>query len=748
MERLSIFVLRRRRLVTLLAVCAFLAGLAATPLAIQRLSEEYAHPGMPAFEANREIVRIYGNGGYQRPFVPVVVLPEGMRAQESRQAVGRAFAAVAAELPRARVVSYADTGDPRLVGADGRTTFGLVFPGAYSDGSPPGGGLGETPDEGPVIAAAMAPVLPEGSTVRVTGLDALAPGVDAGGVDVPAKIGIGAAAAVVVLLLVFRSALAFVPLLVSALSVFVSFAVILLLTLVTTVHDVALTTMPLLGLGIAVDYSLLLVARWREEQASGHRGDEAVHRAMRGAGRAVLSSGAAVAIGLVTMVVLPVPFLRSLGLTGMVVAAVSVAATLTVLPVLLALTGRRLERRRARSAAKGPAATPFHREARAGCAWSAWARGVIRLRVPAALVSGGLLLALAAIAPAADLGLPESGDLRASGPAHEGLAALRRAGVPSGSITPFDVLVTGDPAPVAERIRGVEGVSAVLAPDGASWRREGTAVVTVLPVAESGADAGQETIARVRRAVSDTTAGTTAGTATGTGIATAAGTTAGTARVGGNAAQSMDFLRHAYGAFPWMLAAVALVTFVMLARALRSLLLPLKAIALNLLSLGAVVGAMVLLWQYGWGTRELLGVQPTGSIGEFVPLTIFAFLYGLSMDYEVFILARMREEYDRSGDTVHAVVEGVGRTGRLVTSAALILFVSFAALAMTPELDVKVFASGLALGVLLDATLIRGVLVPAVVAMMGRWNWWLPAWAARPLRVAPSPLPPGGRLST
>jgi RND superfamily putative drug exporter len=157
-----------------------------------------------------------------------------------------------------------------------------------------------------------------------------------------------------------------------------------------------------------------------------------------------------------------------------------------------------------------------------------------------------------------------------------------------------------------------------------------------------------------------------------------------------------------------------------------------------------VIGAMVLLWQFGWGTKELLDIQPTGSIGEFVPLTIFAFLYGLSMDYEVFILARMREEYDRTGDTRQAVVEGVGRTGRLVTSAALILFISFAALAMTPELDVKVFASGLALGILLDATLIRGILVPAFVAMMGRWNWWLPAWAARLLRVVPSPSQQAG----
>ncbi|MFI6531347.1 MMPL family transporter [Nonomuraea sp. NPDC050547] len=713
MERISAFVLGRKGLVTLLAVLAFLIGMGATPIAIQRLSEEYSHAGMPAFDANQEIVRLYGNGGYQRPFVPVVVLPEGTTATGQRAALARAYDAVSAAMPQARVVSFAGTGDTKLVGSDGRTTFGLVYPGTYSDGSPPGGGLGETPDEGPVIRAAMSPHLPQGSRVEVTGLDALAPSVDAGGVDVPTKIGIGVLAAVLVLLLVFRSALALVPVLISVLAVFVSFIAILLLTFVMTVHDVALTTMPLLGLGIAVDYSLLIVARWREEQANGHRGDEAVHRAMAGAGRAVLFSGVAVAIGLVTMVVLPVPFLRSLGVAGMIIAAVSVLVTLTVLPVLLARAGRRLDRRRSGSQDGG---VRFAREARAGRAWSAWAHAVVRRRWPAAIVAGGLLAALCYTALGVNLGLPESAHLRTSGSGYAGLTALRQAGVPTGSITPFDVLVKGDPATATAMIAGVEGVSAVLSPDTPGWRREGTAVLAVLPSAENGTDAGEATIARVRAAVPD-------------GVL-----------VGGNAAQSMDFREHTYGAFPWMFAMIALVTFVMLARAFRSLLLPLKAVLLNLLSLGAVIGAMVLIWQYGWGTREVLDIQPTGAIGEFVPLTIFAFLYGLSMDYEVFLLARMREEYDKSGNTAQAVVEGVGRTGRLVTSAALILFISFAVLAMTPELDVKVFASGLALGIALDATLIRAVLVPAAVAMMGRWNWWLPGWAARVLFVRPSPL--------
>ncbi|MDF5752873.1 MMPL family transporter [Spongiactinospora sp. TRM90649] len=710
MEKLSAFVLRRKGLVALLAALGLLAGLAATPFAIQRLSEEYAHPGVPAYEANREIVRIFGNGGAQRPFVPVIVLPPGRDARTAAARITAAFDAVTARLPNARVVSYPMTGDPRLIGADGRTTFGLVFPGPASDGAPPGMGIGEAPDEGPLIAEAMTPHLPPGTVVRVTGVDTLVPGVDAGGIDVPAKIGIGVLAAVVVLLLVFRSALALVPLLIATLAIFLAFLVILLLTLVMTVHDVALTTMPLLGLGIAVDYSLLLVARWREEQAAGHRGDEAVRRAMAGAGRAVLFSGLAVAVGLATMVVLPVPFLRSLGLAGMIIAAVSVLATLTVLPVLLALTGRRLDRR----AGSGDR---FAGEARAGRAWSAWARLVVRRRVPAALGAGALLAALAVAGLGIDLGLPQSRDLLPTGPGRDGLTALTSAGVPSGAITPIEVMVTGDPGVAAGRLRAVEGVSAVLAPEAPSWRRGHTAVLSVLPVAESGTPEGAATIERVRAAVPQ-------------------------ARVGGYAAQSLDYLDHAYGAFPWMLALIGLVTFVMLARAFRSLLLPLKAIALNLLSLGAVLGAMVLLWQFGWGTRELLDIQPTGSIGEYVPLTVFAFLYGLSMDYEVFILARMREEYDRTGDTHRAVVEGVGRTGRLVTLAALILFISFAALAMTPELDVKVFASGLALGILLDATLIRGVLVPAVVAAMGEWNWWLPGWAARLLLVRrPSPSP-------
>jgi RND superfamily putative drug exporter len=237
-------------------------------------------------------------------------------------------------------------------------------------------------------------------------------------------------------------------------------------------------------------------------------------------------------------------------------------------------------------------------------------------------------------------------------------------------------------------------------------------------VAETSGAAGEATVARVREVVAAELPG---------------------ARVGGSGALGLDATTAIYGAFPLMLAAVALVTFVMLARAFRSLLLSLKAIVLNLLSIGAAYGVLVLVWQQGHGSQAVWGIPATGAIAIWVPLMAFAFLFGLSMDYEVFLLSRMREEYDATGSTRAAVVQGLGRVGRLVTSAALILFLAFASLAAVPEVDVKIMATALGAGILLDATVLRALLVPALVALLGRWNWWLPAWAARPLRLPPSP---------
>jgi RND superfamily putative drug exporter len=275
------------------------------------------------------------------------------------------------------------------------------------------------------------------------------------------------------------------------------------------------------------------------------------------------------------------------------------------------------------------------------------------------------------------------------------------------------VLVPADEAgAAARRARDVDGVFAAVQ----AQPRDGVSLVDVLPEREMVDSDGTAVVAAVRSAVD------------GELGLTGAGPTV------------EDYGSAVYDNFPTVLLLISVITFVLLVRTFRSVLLPLKAVLLNLVSLAAVFGAVVFFWQQGNGSGALFGVSPTGAITFWLPVLIFAFLFGLSMDYEVFILARMREEYDVTGSTSAAVVTGLGRTGRLVTSAALILFFAFAALASAPGTDIKVLGTALGVGILIDATLVRALLVPAAVSLFGRWNWWLPAWLARLLRVEPSPL--------
>ena len=261
------------------------------------------------------------------------------------------------------------------------------------------------------------------------------------------------------------------------------------------------------------------------------------------------------------------------------------------------------------------------------------------------------------------------------------------------------------------------GVYSVLAPNTPSFRHGEEQLISVIPRAEGSTSAGQALVDRLRIR-----------------LAAVPGV-----EVGGNTAQNKDFVHAVYGNFPLMLGLIALITLLLLARAFRSVLLALKAVVLNVISLGASYGFLVLLWQQGHGSHLIYGVPATASIRDFIPILVFAFLFGLSMDYEVFVLARMREEYDKTGSTPKAIVSALSHTGRLVTSAALILAVSLISLSTNPDLPVRVIATGLSFGILLDAIVIRTLLVPALVALFGRWNWWLPERLGRLLRIAPSP---------
>jgi RND superfamily putative drug exporter len=285
-------------------------------------------------------------------------------------------------------------------------------------------------------------------------------------------------------------------------------------------------------------------------------------------------------------------------------------------------------------------------------------------------------------------------------------------------LEPIEILTpAADAQSTAAAVAGVAGVHGVIVPAGPQWQRAGSAVVDALPSADGSTSAGRDTVTRVR----------TAAHAVGRDV-----------KVGGIGAENDDFVSAIYSSFPLMIALIAVLTFLLLARAFRSLLLPLKAVVLNVISVAAAWGVITLVWQEGHGSNLIWGIAASHSITAWIPLMVFAFLFGLSMDYEVFILTRMREEYDKTGSTDTAVIRGIGRTGRLVTSAALILFLAFISMASGPETQVKIFATALAAGIILDATVIRALLVPAVVSLFGRWNWWLPHRPARLLRVEPS----------
>ncbi|HEY6960891.1 MAG TPA: MMPL family transporter [Gaiellaceae bacterium] len=702
MPALARWTLRHRRLVIGSWVAVTLAAFAAVGPAGRSLSQQFSVPGREGFQANQQIAAAYGSGGDVAPLVPVVQLPKGTTVDSPgvRGELAAALTRVREALPQARIASYASTGDRSFVSADGRTTFALVD-------IPARGGVDQGQPEARLAQKALAGVTVGGASVRVTGLDALrATGNDTQGTGTGVLLGtlLAALGALLVLAFVFRSFTAVIPLLMAAVAIPTTFLLIWPLTAVTDVSVIVQFLVALIGLGIAIDYALLIVVRWREErQRPGITNEQAVEKAMQHAGSAVVFSGTTVGISLMALLVVPIPALRSIGIAGLLIAFVSVAVGVTLLPVVLATVGPKVDWPR------------NQRDARPSRAWSSWAKLVVRHRWIAAAASVAILGALVAVASTIQFGNPRASSLAQEGPARTALDDLARSGIGTGPLSPFDALVTsGDAGAVADTFANVKGVRAAVAP--AEWRRNGTALVTVIPTVDGNSPAGRATLDRLRATPVDAEVA-----------------------IGGEAAQGADFLDAVYSNFPLLILLISAATFLLLARAFRSLILPLKAVLLNLLSVAAAWGLLVLVFQHGVGSG-IWGIAPTRAINVEMPIVVFAFLFGISMDYQVFIISRMRESYDRTKSTPTAVVEGIGRTGRLVTSAALILGLAFVAFSSQPGTEAKMFATALGGGILIDATIIRGLLAPAAVAILGRWNWWLPARPARFLRVEASPI--------
>jgi RND superfamily putative drug exporter len=483
----------------------------------------------------------------------------------------------------------------------------------------------------------------------------------------------------------------------------------------------------LIGLGIAIDYSLLVVYRYREELERGGSVDDAVVRTMRTAGRAVIFSGAIVAIGLLCLIALPLPFMRMMGIAGFLIPVISIAAAATLQPVLLSFYGRRGSARRR--------ILPLeHVDPERGF-WARLARSIMR-RPIAYLAVGAAVLVAAAVpslwlqtTPGSSLGVPRSPQAIA------GFDLLRHA-VGAGAVAPTQVAVD------AARLGAARApeVAAAFRRLQASLRRE-PEVAAVLPriavdrtgryaFVESygrhdyGEPQEQALVRRLRRTL----------------VPAARFPPGVRVLVGGAPAQGVDFLHQAYTLFPYLIAVVLVLTYVLLMRVFRSVLLPLKAVVLNLLSVGSSYGMLVVAFRWGAGHEVFGSLYRFGQVEGWIPIFLFATLFGLSMDYEVFLVTRMREAWDAGADNDTAVAHGLERTGRIITAAAVIMVAAFSGFVAGRIVGLQEFGFGLAVAVVVDATLVRSLLVPALMAVLGRWNWWLPAPLARLVRVAPSAL--------
>jgi putative drug exporter of the RND superfamily len=513
------------------------------------------------------------------------------------------------------------------------------------------------------------------------------------------------------------SAAVLIPFVFAACTITATLAVLYVLAHEFSISSYAPNLVALIGLGLAIDYSLLVVHRFREELARGQcTVEDAVVRTMQTAGRAVVFSGVAVAIGLSVVTIMPVPFMRSLGVAGFLVPLVSIAAALTLQPVLLSLFGRR-GMRTVRVRRLRPAHT------RESDLWARLAAAIMRRPVITLVAGTAVLLAAAAplvflrLTPGSISAIPQSTQ------SARGLALLSDR-VGPGAVTPIEVVVdtriaggARTPAVRAATERLTESISrqeeAYITATGEAapyvdasgrYRR-----VIVVGRHEYGNPAMQALVRRLR-----------------TTVVPAARFPAGVhVYVGGAPAQGVDFLARVYGMFPWVVLAVLVLTYLVLLPAFRSLLLPLKAVLLNVLSVLAAYGLLVVIFRFGLGA-DLLGLYRIEQVEGWIPVFLFAMLFGLSMDYEVFLVVRMRESWDEHHDNQRAVVEGLQRTGPIITAAAVIMIAAFSGFVAGRVAGLQEFGAGLALAVLLDATVVRLLLVPSLMAVLGSWNWWLP----------------------
>ncbi|GAB1693906.1 MMPL family transporter [Krasilnikovia sp. M28-CT-15] len=652
----------------------------------------------PNSESNRAAKTIAAELGRQDPGVLVLWSSDTQTVDDPafRSAVAARVAALRARPEVAGVTSYLDGKAPGLVSKDRHATYAAV---QLADGS-----------EDEKLAAYQA-IEPE---LNAPGLQTKAGGLAAFGAQANAQTKEDLTRAelfslpvlLVLLILVFRGLIAALsPLVIGGIAILGAFVAVRTLTYFTEISVFAINVITLLGLGMAVDYSLFVVSRFREELANGRDVPGAIRATVATAGRTVVVSGLTIVLALSSLLIFPQPFLGGMAIGGMAAVLIAMVASLTVLPATLSLLGHRIDMlrvplprlRRARAVPRQRAAGSV---AGGSTAWAKVAHSVMRRPV---FYAGGVLAVLVAFAlPFArvQFGGFDERVLPADTPARVVTETLR-TDFPAAGQNPIDVLVTGAPAgSFATTIAGLPGVTGaqVTATSGDA------SLITVGYSAEPTTAAARDVAAAIRD------------------LPPPAGATV---LVGGRPAIDLDLLNSLGARLPWMALIMAVATMVLLFFAFGSVLLPVKAVLMNVVSIGASFGVVVFIFQDGH-FEDLLHFQSTGYIEPSNLILVLAVLFGLATDYEVFLLSRVREEWDATGNNTTAVATGLQHTGRIITAAALLLIVVVAGFATGGVTVIKTIGVGMIVAIIVDATLVRALLVPATMRLLGRWNWWAP----------------------
>ena len=525
--------------------------------------------------------------------------------------------------------------------------------------------------------------------------------------------GIGIFAAIIIMLLAFGSVVAMgLPIITALFGIAIAFGTLDLLSHVLVTPVFAPEIMAMIGLGVGIDYALFVVTRYRQGLAEGRDPRESVCVSLATSGRSVLFAGTTVILSLLGLFLLQLPFMRGLAVGAIAAVVLVMAAALTLLPAMLGFAGRAIDRLHV------PGLLQSGAEPTARGFWYRWSRSIQRRPLVAVIVSVLVLLLLAIPVLSMRLAFTDAGNDPPSTTTRQAFDALA-TGFGPGFNGPLIIAATvpADQHSAITNLQGqIKATPGVAQVSPVIFSQSGTAALIIAYPTTS--PQSSQTQALVNRIQSDVLPSATKGS----GI---------TAYVGGETAASVEGSSYLSARLPWVIAAVLLLSFLLLMAVFRSIAIPLKAVVVNLLSVGAAYGVIVAVFQWGW-LGSVFQIGATSPIDPWIPLMMFTILFGLSMDYEVFLLSRIREEWRKTGDNSTAVADGLAKTARVITAAAAIMVCVFGSFVIGDPLHVlKVFGLGLASAILIDATLVRMVLVPGVMELLGNANWWMPSWLNR-----------------